>query len=578
MMKMRMSEVFAKEVAGRKSRLRRFYREEDGSLIVMSLFLLVAMMIFTGIAIDLERGEERRTVIQATLDRATLAAADLDQSMPPAEVVNDYMKKAGLSYLDVVPVVEEGEHGEYRRVTAQVTDHMPTMFGALTHMDSVASNSKSQAVESIGNVEVSMVLDVSGSMGQRDSNSSSNKSKIQSLRTAADSFVDDLFEKVQPPSAPEGRLSISIVPYNQQVSIGDDLAKIYNLSDDHTQNTCVDVETLDFNDLAISTTDTLPRTMFGSGRSSNETTSSYSSSQNCWKRNYSSVMAFQNDKTELKNKINSLGASGNTSIDIGAKWGLALLDPSAQPVAEQLAKDDLIDNSVDNRPFDYPTPDTPVKDTSLKVMILMTDGENTSTYSTKMAYRTGYSDFFSTYSGSSNAISTYGTPWEKLYWRSKQREDEGRSDIYYRFKTKKWMSENDIVGSKNNTTLHHLTWQNVWGGKRNLKWIAKKFLAPANYKLNSSRSEYSWYSKLVNEMAVQDTSSLQDANLAKACTAAKAKGIKIFTIALSAPTRSKNLLASCSSGPTYAYVAGTSDLTDTFASISSAISSLRLTN
>ena len=61
---------------GLRDRVARFARDEEGSLIILSLQIFLIMMITTGIAIDIVRQEERRTLIQATLDRAMLAAAD----------------------------------------------------------------------------------------------------------------------------------------------------------------------------------------------------------------------------------------------------------------------------------------------------------------------------------------------------------------------------------------------------------------------------------------------------------------------------------------------------------------------
>ncbi|WP_417808612.1 TadE/TadG family type IV pilus assembly protein [Thioclava sp.] len=578
MMKMRMSEVFAKEVVGRKSRLRRFYREEDGSLIVMSLFLLVAMMIITGIAIDLERGEERRTVIQATLDRATLAAADLDQAMAPAEVVKDYMKKAGLSYLDVVPVVEEGAHGEYRRVTAQVVDNMPTMFGAITHINSLTSNSKSQAQESIGNVEVSMVLDISGSMGDRVSGS---KTRMDMLKPAATNFVTKVFDQVQPEGAPEGRLSVSIVPYNQQVTLGSTLGGIYNLSTDHTKNTCVDVQTLGFNALSISPTATLQRTMFGDSFDywgNNFSLSSTTGINNCPNSSYASVLAFEDDEDHVIDKIDDLEPGGDTAIDVGARWGLALLDPSARPVTQELIDKDKIGSAQSVHPMDYAVDGAPADETALKILVLLTDGQNTRSFSTKMAYRQGASGFYS--ARSSSSFSTSNDDYYALYWHSSEREASGKDD-YYSFATGDWVKENETGYwyYKNgwrfkNADAESITWQTIWGKNYTLQYFVQKFLYPARKAENNNTSQ----SDIYDEMAIQSQFSTKDTNLNDICTLAKSKGIRIFTLAVDAPDSGAAVLSSCATGPGYAYEVTSDDMTDAFSSIASSINALRLTN
>lgn len=77
-----------------------FSRNEDGSLLIFGLFMFVIMLIVAGVSLDVMRFEERRTTLQATTDRAVLAAADLRQTLPAKDVVKDYFKKAGLTLSD----------------------------------------------------------------------------------------------------------------------------------------------------------------------------------------------------------------------------------------------------------------------------------------------------------------------------------------------------------------------------------------------------------------------------------------------------------------------------------------------
>ncbi|MDP3861228.1 MAG: pilus assembly protein TadG-related protein [Phaeovulum sp.] len=69
--------------------LRRFRDAEDGALIALSLYLFVGMLVVTGVAIEIMRHEDRRVQIQGTADRAALAAADLGQTLSPADVARD---------------------------------------------------------------------------------------------------------------------------------------------------------------------------------------------------------------------------------------------------------------------------------------------------------------------------------------------------------------------------------------------------------------------------------------------------------------------------------------------------------
>lgn len=85
------------EFATAKGRIHRFRQSEEGGMTIFSLFMLVLILTLGGMAVDLMRFETTRAKLQGTLDRATLAAADLDQTLPPAEVVRDYFAKTGMT-------------------------------------------------------------------------------------------------------------------------------------------------------------------------------------------------------------------------------------------------------------------------------------------------------------------------------------------------------------------------------------------------------------------------------------------------------------------------------------------------
>jgi uncharacterized membrane protein len=94
---MMVTDRYARRLAGRVlSRAKNFIAQDDGAMIGFSLLVFLAMLIFSGLAIDLMRHELHRTRIQSTMDRALLAAAHPDQGTDRKEVVMDYFRRAGL--------------------------------------------------------------------------------------------------------------------------------------------------------------------------------------------------------------------------------------------------------------------------------------------------------------------------------------------------------------------------------------------------------------------------------------------------------------------------------------------------
>jgi len=564
---------FRKAIANKagQGRLRRFLDDEEGSLLIFSIQIFLVMMVCTGIAIDLVRQEERRALIQNTLDRAVLAAASLSQSLAPDAVVQDYLSKAGLGYLDATPIIEEGDYQEWRRVTINVKDNMPTIFGPLVGVRELAANANSQAEESVGNVEISLVLDISGSMGSTVYVNGVRSTRIAELRKAATAFVGQMFDTVQPASAPPGRLSISMIPYNQQVVLGTNVSSLFNLSTDHTQTTCADVELLPTSSIALGPTTPLLRTMYGDsydywGGGSNPYT--YSSRLNCAESSAAEVAAFSNDEAALKNKISGLTSGGYTSIDIGARWGLAFLDPATRPVLNSMITKGWASSDLSGRPFNYDDGTLLTEDTAMKVLVLMTDGDNTQAYSTKSTdgtdyFRTGPSGFFSKIS--STYFSNNSTVMSNLYYYV-----AGRASPYYRFYDGRWYSASQVG------TLYGISWETVWSKNYTLQYVIQKFLYPPLHSASASNTMTSIYAN----MAIQSEAAQKDTDLLALCGVAKqkSKGIVIFTVAVDAPDHGASVLKQCATADTYSYDVTAEGLTDAFASIATAINSLRLTN
>ena len=91
---------------------------------------------------------------------------------------------------------------------------MPTQLSHMLGLAEMTAPAASAAEERVDSVEISMVLDVSGSM---------DGSRINRLRPAAISFVDTVLAL-----SDDEDVSISIVPYATQVAAGETLLNQFN--------------------------------------------------------------------------------------------------------------------------------------------------------------------------------------------------------------------------------------------------------------------------------------------------------------------------------------------------------------
>ena len=106
--------------------IRSFAQKEDGAIMAFGLIIFMLMLMSGGMAIDLMRREAARVVLQNTVDRAVLAAADLDQLEDAENVVNGYFDSAGLREHLIDVTVDEGLN--YRIVGAQTEAEIEMMF------------------------------------------------------------------------------------------------------------------------------------------------------------------------------------------------------------------------------------------------------------------------------------------------------------------------------------------------------------------------------------------------------------------------------------------------------------------
>lgn len=559
--------------AGMRRKFTMFRRDEDGSLIIFGLYMLVCMMIISGLAVDTMRAEYQRTKIQYTTDRALLAAASIKQSVPAQDIFDDYFAKAGMK--GMAPTATVIKEDNYRRVSAKYApDDIPTIdtifmsesfrdlletrngpeAGGVNQLSTYASG---VAVDGVDKVEISLVLDVSGSMGGQ---SASGDTKLNDLKGAANEFIDTLL--LDQPE--EDTYSISIVPYSNQVNVGENLLSKYGITNEHNYSNCADFQAADFTTTEINPADPLQRT--GHFHSWNNP---YKNKDNPFDNDDNNI-AWQNracptiasrailplsgDIDELKDYIDAFQASGNTSTELGIKWGAALLDPTAQDVVAALVSDGDVDAKFSDRPYVYNATN------SLKVIVVMTDGANT--YQELLAPEVS--------SGLSNVWYRKETTTD---WRGRQRT----YDRYAIYNQNHWGSKDyyhpDIESrsygtwksAPDNGDFVQLTYPQLYK-HASVRYVASYLMDPAGYNYNYWR--YGVYSRV--------GPSSKDPRMDAICTAAKNNGTLIFTIGFEVTDSNAAKLSHCATTAGHFFRVDGVEISEAFASIAAQLHRLRL--
>jgi hypothetical protein len=182
--------------------------EEDGSVTILSVFILLTILVVTGAAVDLMRTEQTRVELQSSLDRAVIAAADLDQLQEPTAVVQDYLTKSGLG--DALSSASVTSALNARTVSGSGQVNLDTVFMRMSGWDTLNAPALSVADERIANVEISLVLDISGSMRYND--------RLNRMKPAAQDFVSKVMSEES-----VGVTTLNLVPFAGHVNPGDTL-------------------------------------------------------------------------------------------------------------------------------------------------------------------------------------------------------------------------------------------------------------------------------------------------------------------------------------------------------------------
>jgi len=337
------------------SLLTRFKRDDKGSITIMFTLGLVVLVICVGAAIDTGRAMQVASRTTTALDAAALAAAKAmrEEGLDESEVIavaQDYFQnnskdsaQMNASY-GALQVDTDPDTG---RVSLSVTGSMPTIFTRLAGLNQFNINRSSTAIYNIRDIELGMMLDVTGSMGG---------SKIEDLREAAKKLVDILITN----NETNQNVRIGLAPYSASVNAG----PYSNLVTDPL-NPSIDGCVIERTG-GSAYEDTMPGNgtwVSAANPGSPPADIDPTEGNGSYRCPTVSVMPLTDDHDALKSRIDSFSAGGWTSGHIGIAWAWYLISPDWNNI--------------------WPPESTPVayKDgKTIKAVILMTDGNFNTAY------------------------------------------------------------------------------------------------------------------------------------------------------------------------------------------------------
>lgn len=207
------------------AQMRKFTQAKDGNIAMMVGLMAPVIFLFAGGAIDFTRMNSIRTELIESLDAAGLAIAQMDALNPP-EIASlgdaareTYLKDYGRAFFNenftyenqVIDLVVDFDLST-ATITPVATGRIKTLLLGAADINYFNLNANTEITRrGSGKIELALVLDVSGSMGENDDDG--NK-KIVSLRSAVGNLLQVLYgERDSDPN-----IKIGVVPFNALVN------------------------------------------------------------------------------------------------------------------------------------------------------------------------------------------------------------------------------------------------------------------------------------------------------------------------------------------------------------------------
>lgn len=329
-----------------KTSVASFIEDREGNFAIMFACVASAVMISVGVAVDYTRMVSAQSEMQSILDVALLsttqdiALGKINPADAQTAVNNFIASNINTARYDVaaVKLVNFKFDPKTVRISAGINTDLPLAFANFLGKQTALISVNSVAKHIERKVEVSMVLDVTGSMG--DSN------KIADLKVAAKAGVKEFIDNGG------GNTRVAIVPYSFGVNAGALKQYVRDERGNPTTDACATERRgsemfTDAGPLVAKVTRADKINYVEPGN--NQTLDLYCPS--------APVLPLTKDKAALNKTINSLSPVGGTAGHIGLQWGRYMLSPDWKAALP-----------APSEPAEHNTPNVE------KFLILMTDG------------------------------------------------------------------------------------------------------------------------------------------------------------------------------------------------------------
>ena len=193
--------------------LQRFAKDESGVFAVLFGLMAIVLIALGGATVDYVSLEQTRQRAQVALDAAALALQpEIYEDTVTEELIRQRAEAIVLERIGDISLLAAGVDQidvdtEAGRLTLGGYFSVPTMFVRLVGVDDLGATFTSEVVRGSVDVEVSVALDVTGSMGGQ---------RIEDLKDAVEELVSIIVQDQQEPTYSK----VALAPYSQAINAG----------------------------------------------------------------------------------------------------------------------------------------------------------------------------------------------------------------------------------------------------------------------------------------------------------------------------------------------------------------------
>lgn len=193
-------------------RFRRFCADKGGNIAITFGLSLVPVTFAVGASVDYSRVSKDMSNIQSAMDAAVLAGSGDMENKNDAELkklINDFLENnMDADLFRQIKSTKIKIDRQNLKITLDTEGYTPTTFLKAVDFDKFEFDLTASTITSIGQVEVVMVLDNTGSMAAEN--------RLVNLKRSANQFVNELLKH----NKVKTKVKIGIAPFSRYVNVG----------------------------------------------------------------------------------------------------------------------------------------------------------------------------------------------------------------------------------------------------------------------------------------------------------------------------------------------------------------------